>query len=336
MSLLDDIKDLPRSVWGKYSDNEINNMVRRGAQQARQFVFNLEASRTVGRFIHACPDILADQVQFAIPPYDHCYIEVELHDLLVEASPEIHYDRESKVDLKVGFLFYDNLVFTLASNVREPHAQIAAFGTMFKNGLHRLPESKLIESKFKGRKQVAMTELMLGTTCYKLTEEQRNVYRDRFTVFHTIKSEYADDDKLADILNTYTGETRILVALLLMLYNKKHLRLSDRPFERRITKHGMRTYMAHTTVEISLTDPVEIRRAFGSGHGSPKRRHEVRTHYAHKRIAMRCEHEWVRRECAENEQWECSKCGGLRFLKRQHLRGDGTIGFVTKKYVVTP
>jgi hypothetical protein len=332
MSLLDGVREKLTSATMRAIDKSMLADIQNNIYAARQFIFDQAASRTVGRFIRNCPDILADNLEFAIPPYDPCYIEIDIDALYSEMRKIGDIRPQAQTDYKAGFLFVKNRVYVLVNERDDPSPFIAIFGTYFKNG--PTPPNAVIENEKIEKKSLQIQ--LTGSTYNHLTGEQRQRFMDTFGVFHCAQSIALMSDKLESHLEGARGEARTLAAILLMLYNKKHVKLTDHPAERRMVRGKSRPYMAHTTVEISLTDPVEIRRAFGSGHGSPKRRHEVRTHYAHKRIAMRCEHEWVKLETEENERWECSKCGGLRFLRREHLRGDGAIGFVTKKYVVKP
>jgi hypothetical protein len=93
--------------------------------------------------------------------------------------------------------------------------------------------------------------------------------------------------------------------------------------------------MAHTTVTIHLSQYMDLKHDLTVVHDrSAPRRHEVRTHYKHRQLTAGCVHEWERVDDADNEQWRCTACAGLRWLCRSHLRGDGSIGFVTKHYEV--
>jgi hypothetical protein len=336
MSLLDDIKDLPVSKWGMLSPPIITNEVVTAARRARQFVFSQQASLRVGELMRDNIGMFADNLEFAIPPYDPCYIEVDLDAMYSVLKKDLPPDPTA--DKNVGFLFVGNQIYSLVNSHAKPQANLAMYGTYFKSGETR---PNALRSEEPALKEV-YPWLLMGSSFDHLNTAQRQRFIDTFGIMCTLRPEIYAQLNDHQRRPNFAGEARTIAVILLMLYNKKHVVLTDKPFERRITKNGMRTYMAHTTVEISLTDPVELRRSTKGEERGPDetyrgvRRHEVRTHYAHRRIGVNCEHAWVRNDYADNEQWECSKCGGLRFLKRQHLRGDGAVGFVTKKYVVKP
>jgi hypothetical protein len=326
MSLLDDVKDLPVSQWAKLSPNRITSEIVTAARQARQFIFTREACTRIGELIRDDISVFADNLEFAIPPYDPCYIEADIDAVYSALKKDLPPDPTA--DKNVGFLFIGNQIYSLVNSHAKPQANLAVYGTFFKNGPSRpnvLPREQI--SKY-------YPWLLMGSSMDQLNEQQKQRFLDTFGVMYTLKPEIYRQLSAKQMTPNFAGEARTIAVLLLMLYNKKHLVLTDRPFERRISKGKLRTYMAHTTVEISLTDPVEIRRSFSRNEHGPRRRHEVRTHYAHLRTEPRCEHQWVKLEHVDNDQWECTKCHGLRFLRRQHLRGDGSIGFVTKSYRV--
>jgi hypothetical protein len=335
MSLLDDVKYRLHKATPYMIDEGALRSIRGNVYAARQFIFNDEACTSVGRFIRECPDIIADNLEFALPPYDPCYIEVNLEHVYQEIHDKAILIPDQENDNRTGFLFVKNRVYVLVNSHDDPDPVIAVFGTYFKK-LGPPPENRAVEIPGNEKLYTVNAQQILGSSYLKLNAARIQKFMETFGTFHCAINTPSMTAKMGDFLKGCKGEARTIAAILLMLYNKKHVVLRDMPYERRISRGKMRTYMAHTTVQISLTDPIEIRRAFSTGTGTPKRRHEVRTHYAHRRIATRCEHQWVRNEYADNEQWECSKCGGLRFLRREHLRGDGGVGFVKKTYEVKP
>lgn len=331
MSLLDGIRDQLAAKTPHFISGEALASIKRNIYSARQFIFDEAASRTVGRFVRNCPDLLAENLEFAIPPYDPCYIEIDIDALYGELrNRELDALMGATPDYRAGFLFVENRVHVLVNDRNDPTPFIAIFGTYFKQR-GPMPSTALIEEM----PDISDIEKqLLGTTYAKLTPVQRAAFRAHFGIFHCAAKLPAVADSLPSHLEGSRGEARTVAAALLILYNKRHVTVSDKPAERRLSRGKIRTYMAYSVVSISLTEPIEMRRAFASGDRGPVRRHEVRTHYAHRRIEHRCEHVWVRNDYTENDQWECSKCHGLRYLVRDHLRGSAEIGFVTKKYEV--
>lgn len=321
MSLLDDVKDLPINRWGNsiYLPQQCK-LVKAIAPQARQFIFDKGASETIGHFIRDCPDILVDQMQFARQPYDTTYVEVELDALYDALGKKTQYTWER--DWKVGFLAHKGEIFTLTNTHTNTQAHISPVCT-FDYEYRPIAEDPLSDD----------SRVLLGSTWHALSDDQRNAFAQRFNVGYMGKPSVRHK-ALEIMLPAITGEARVYVACLLFLYQRRHLTLTDHGPRRGLSKGKLRTYMAHTTVTIHLSQYEAVKRDLTSGERNSPRRHEVRTHYKHRQLTAGCIHEWVRVEDADNEQWRCTACAGLRWLCRSHLRGDGSIGFVTKHYEV--
>lgn len=322
MSLLDDVKDLPVSAWG----NAVylpapSKTVKAIAPRARQFIFDKEASEALGRFIRDCPDVLVDQMQFARQPYDITYIEVELDALYDAMGKTVTYPDER--DWKIGFLAHVGEVFVLTNSRQRTQGVLSPVCT-FDYEYRPVAADPLSDD----------SKVLLGSSWHSLSDAQRNAFAQRFNVGYLGKPEVRHK-ALEVMLPAIMGEARVYVAALLFLYQKHRLTLTDHGFRRAISRGKLRTYMAHTTVTIHLSQYEGIKHHFTEIDRASPRRHEVRTHYKHRQLTAGCEHQWTRVEDAENEQWRCTACSGLRWLCRQHLRGDGSIGFVTKHYEVT-
>lgn len=322
MTLLDDVKDLPPRVWSNTGMlPHVTKHVQALAPRARQFVFDEGASRLVGAFIRDCPDVLADQLQFARQPYDITYIEIDIQALYDTLGKRTLYYGER--DWKVGFLSHGGTIYVLTNSRERPEAALAPTCT-FDYEYRPVASDPLSDD----------SKVLLGSTWNLLSDDQRNAFAQRFNVGY-LAHERAREKAIEIMLPAIAGEARVYVACLLFLFQKQHITVTDHPFERRLSRGKLRTYMARSTVTIHLATPIEMRRAFSTADRASPRRHEVRTHYKHRHLTPGCEHQWQRVEDAENEQWRCTSCSGLRYLCRDHLRGDGGSGFVTKNYNVT-
>lgn len=332
MSLLDDIKDLPPQKWGGVflPDRKSGELIKRLAMQARQFIFDEAASVTVGRFIRECPDLLVEQMEFAIPPFDACYIELDINAVQRGIGRPGSMEGD-KADWKVGFLTEYGVSTMLMNSKAHPDAALSPFGIIDRDvvGRNNRPLVSVADSLIN-----IDAEQLLGSTFHDLTPMQREAFVRRFGSFY-LGPDNLRREALKHMLPASKGEVRVWVAALLFLHQRQHITIKDHPFERKITRGKLRTFMAHSTVTINLTEPIEIRRAFNINDRASPRAHEVRTHYAHRHGRVHCEHDWVRIEDADNEQWVCRRCERLRYLVRSHVRGDGSKGFVTKDYNIT-
>ena len=324
MSLLNDVKDLPVTRWcSSIIKNERGRHVQALAPRARQFVFDEAASELLGRFITECPDVLVDQMQFALQPYDVTYIELDLSAVYNGTGKPTTASYVEEPDWKIGFLSHAGIINGFTNSRQRPVPYLSPM-CVLDNEYH--PTAKIDAL-------VDDSRVILGTTWYDLNEAQRAAVAQRFNMGYIGPEEHREQ-ALRIMIPACMGEARVYLAALLFLYQRRHLTLTDHGPRRGLSKGKLRTYMAHTTVTIHLSQYEAVKRELTSGERNSPRRHEVRTHYKHRQLTAGCVHEWVRVDDADNEQWRCTACAGLRWLCRSHLRGDGSIGFVTKHYEV--
>lgn len=134
-------------------------------------------------------------------------------------------------------------------------------------------------------------------------------------------------------MEEYRGIIAVLRLFFLMLARGKGIRTTDKPAVRRIIKGKVRAFAAHTKIEIDLA-PQELAKAIATGARGPTRAHEVRGHWVNYRRNAHCDHRWTELEPG-TRRYECGSCGQLRVWRKNHYRGDSTIGFVTHEYSVT-
>jgi hypothetical protein len=326
MSLLDDVKDLPPKVWtSSIMEKHQGKRVQSLAPKARQFIFDEQASEYLGRFISECPDILIDQMEFARQPFDVTYIELDLAACYRGTGKPTTMDYYPEPDWKIGFLSHGGIVNGFTNSRQRP--------TPYLSPLCILDEEYHPEAKVDAL--IDDSRVLLGTTWYDLNDAQRAAVAQRFAMGYIGPPEHRES-VLKHMIPASMGEARVYLAALLLLFNKHRVIVCDEPFQRRINKGKLRTYMAHSTISIHLTNYLDLKRDLErTQHERSVRRHEVRAHYKHRYLTPGCEHQWTRVEDAQNEQWRCTCCSGLRYLCKDHLRGDGGIGFVTKDYIVS-
>jgi hypothetical protein len=324
MTLLDDVKDLPISKWtGNTMPTAVAKRVQALAPKARQFVFDEQASFFLGQFIRDCPDVLINHMQFAVQPYETTYIEIDLQAVYRGTGTAHTGQYYPDPDKSVGFLAHAGTVYTLANTADHPGAGLSQICIM-DNEYATHPVDNFIDD----------SRVLLGTTWYDLNDAQREAFAQRFNVGCLAAPEYRQ--KVLEIMVPATmGEARVYLAALLLLFNRQRWATTDHSFRRAALRGKFRTFMAYTSVTIHLTAYDRFKRDLErTGARSTPRRHEVRTHYRHRHLTPGCEHQWVPVEEAENKQWRCSCCSGLRYLCREHLRGDASVGFVAKTYEV--
>lgn len=141
-------------------------------------------------------------------------------------------------------------------------------------------------------------------------------------------------EQLYDMLLSISGDVRFLVTLLAML-NTVQL-ATDRehaPAGSRYVGGRIRPYMSRHTVRLEVPKERAVRKVETLRvAGSRRRGHEVMGHYCVSRLdgVAGHDHAWVR---AGDNLWVCH-CGARKWWRKEHERGDASLGWVEKDYSV--
>lgn len=309
---------------------------------ARRFIFDAEASRHVGRFIRDCGDLLIENRQFAIPPYQTTYIEFDLEALLAAIGKGCTTEIFGKdgTDKFIGYLIHGNRVTVIVCG-DTGSALIGAFGYRLNTPIKPRPIFATPMNPADPNDEWARISFLLGTMVDDLPDElTRQEIIGNVEINVTWDGPF-DDRRRKTLLLGAMGELRMLWACLLMLNQHKHIELEQVPHQTGLYKGKRCVCPAHHLVRIHLGQTTSIRKMLSSTLGIPRRRHEVRGHFAHWHLKDGCEHQWpplpdftvLEGEQETTPRWRCTSCGGLRVWRKAHVRGRG--GFVTKEYVVT-
>lgn len=318
--------------------------------KAREFVFSERASELMGRFAFECPDLLLGNWQFAIPPYDVTYVELDLRAFF-KASPRAQDTGGS--DVRVGYLVVDQLVFVASSGVDVSEGGVVCpFGFTVAGPGQQARRSniqfrcELPEEEFKratgwdsDTSDWFNLATALGTTLDYITEEQREVLvrsvQVQVLMEPSLWKKTHDNGMAAELLRSQSGDIRNLWTCLLWLNQPTQVRYIDVPASSKLVRGKRVAYAKHRVVEIDLANRSKtLRRVFKSlmPRESP-RRHEVRGAFHHTGGDKDCGHEWPIMP-DEKGHWHCSRCGRTRWWVKDHVRGDASKGFTTKEYTV--
>jgi hypothetical protein len=89
-------------------------------------------------------------------------------------------------------------------------------------------------------------------------------------------------------------------------------------------------FLTRSVIEIGLPRQVHATDGESAGQGAPKRRHEVAGHWCFShRLDPGCTHEWV--TLVEGQRYQCRHCGGKRWRRREHVRGNAELGWVLQE-----
>jgi hypothetical protein len=299
--------------------------------KARRFIFDKEASAFAGAFIRDFGPTLLENLQFAIPPFEHCYVEYHLDALLDTIGRRKTEHREGgSADECIGHLIDHNYVYTFIEDSKGEASFYPVMVDLHSDTYTRGTFSSDLEDD--EYKKITYT---LGSTSndLKRTSEEtlrrwlHNIDIVASPMFHQLLTE----DVLRDGGN---GTVRNLVALLLMLNRQRErVTLTQVPPKGVIYKGKRKVFMAHSLVMLTTEDYGAITRSFvPAGHHESPRRHQVRGFFRHYHRVRGCEHHFL--EDDRPLHWTCQHCGTRLVWVHDHLRGDASKGFVTKEYVV--
>ena len=322
-------------------------ILKNRARFAEKFVFDGEASERVGRVLLEVPELLVEQIQFARPPFDLCWIEYEVDRVYRILNPIGWNPDDMTRDRRVGLLIEHNEILVVSEDFR------GRLGIM--PITYNLNTEWLLEDQIRFAKQLGMSRLgidywMWGAAAMKLIADGKRDYLRilRDTNKATLISNIELDEQMSTVLRNGTmGDFKNHVAILLMLNQPAMTQYVEVPRGRGWIGHKPKPYMAHRTVRVAM-DPVTVIRQFshGEGSGAVRRRHRVRGHYCHSaraRVAV-CEHQWVAVGAEwtpivvevgdDPERWTCNRCQGRRWWREAHARGDAGIGWIDHDYRV--
>ena len=300
--------------------------------KARRFIFDKEASAFAGAFIRDFGPTLLNNLQFAIPPFEICYIEYHLDALLdTIGRRKTGTEKDGAADERIGHLIEYNNVYTF---IEDSKGEASLYPVIMK--LHTDTYTRGVFSDDLEDDKFKKMTYTLGSTSNDLkTTSMDTMRRWLHSIDIYTAPRYRDlltQDTLRDGGN---GTVRNLVALLLLLNRQRErVTLTQVPPKGVIYKGKRKVYAAHSLVTLTTEDYGAITRSFTSaGHHESPRRHEVRGFFRHYRRVRGCEHDFL--EDDRPDHWTCQHCGTVRVWVHSHLRGDASKGFVTKEYVVT-
>lgn len=320
--LIDDIKDLGVSHWGRHIEPWVQKQAKAASFKARAFSFDEAASYKIGKFSFECVDLVMENMEFAIPPFETTYIEIDVH-AAVEGTRQPSHQIRGTEDWRVGFLIDNGVIIVIANARDRPVGLISPFGYL---------DTSAFADSFGLWGEDTIAALLLGRAKDAVDKEKLSKVIDRFRV-GIFSGPDLPREAIESIMRGSAGEIRYLLTAILFLHMKRGVSIGSVPFERKMSRGKSRVFMEHHVVTINLEGIPEMRRAFEITDRASPRAHEVPSHFAHRYGDTNCEHHWIARE-NEPTHWDCPLCGRFRYLRKQHMRGDASKGFITKEYSV--
>lgn len=332
---LDTIKGPIRSLWRKDERQEVNRL----RPKARRFVFSDQASFRLGCLIKTMQRDMLENRRFAIPPYETTYLELNVDQLYngMEVSNTSAEILGYKKDIRVGYLMHDGITRVFASSA-EDNTEVGPGPFVFYDGV-RCPHPVSHLNGFPDF-QLGKVACLIGSGLHLIDDSTAAELIENFSMSpsYVTRDGKPDMDYPRAITIGGCGDMRNCMAALLVMNAPHFAQMIAVPRKSSLSRGHRVVYAAHNVVEIDLTpDQLRTYLASTSRHVGPKRRHEVRGHFAHYHRVKGCEHDYPLEPVASASNaptWTCRKCGTLRVWKSAYERGDASIGFVTKHYDV--
>lgn len=347
-----------RSHLRSYEPKALDQL-QRSARQARKFVFDADAIKRVADVIRAVPELLVREQEFARPPFDLTWIEYPANVMYAELNQHVPehlrgFGGSATADKDLGLLFDHGRVNVFVSGtVDRPDDPIYLSPIQYRLNTEWPFEDQLEFCRRASVSRIGIDQFLWGSTYMALDVESQRSLRDLHAIEYVpMRQNAVGDGSMHGLVNGSIGDFRTIIALLLMLNRPSICRyVRDLPNSRGWLRNRVIPYMAHTHVTIDLDAVPSMRKMSDRTSGIELRCHEVRAHYCHDKTArdmMRiagCIHEfraadaeWKVRGVApgEAQRWVCGSCGGKRWQRREHQRGNAALGYVKhESYDVT-
>lgn len=339
MSLLLD-RYLHTKINREFYKRGVVDAVVKAAISAKRFFFDQRAVEHLATTIRNAPELIADNQQFAIAPYPVMYVEFNFPHFYETLTGRT---TDPSGDAVVGYLFDRNTVYVLAGG-NEAELTDRRLPSLIPLAYH-LNSSWEVQDQLDFCNEVKTSRMQLdsftwGETYLELDEIRRRSLRDN----HSCSLLLSSDKRLIrawDILvNSSSGDLRNILIILLLMNSPKIIEyVSSVPKSKHFKKGKLRQYMDYNVVSININPVDELRRIGGSSDRSTPRAHGVKGHYCYNASARAgsiagCQHHWI--EFADKESnWLCANCNGVKWFRRDHMRGDASLGYVDKDYVIT-
>lgn len=328
-----------------------HNHVLEARYRAKRFVFSNEVTIAIAEMLRENPqEFLINNVQFALPPYETCYIEFDLEVFLKALGAPTTSDLErwrssGKPDKSIGYLFDNNHLYVLTTNADDECGIVTPISYTFDKH-HAMAKSAVCampsNTEGLGKNDFVLALYLAGLVTNEkidISREVEDYLVEKFKVWfdssHPRFANYDKDPKLQEaihvFLQTTAGDIKNWLCFMLWINQPSIVHFEGVALRRGWVGNKHLPFLAHNIVR--LRKDVTRRRMIGAlmPRQSP-RRHEVRWQYKnYNKPPFGCEHEWPIMP-DEKGRWHCPKCGQWRIRVEKYERGDASKGYVTKEY----
>lgn len=294
--------------------------------EAKRFVLTPESASYFGQLIHDYPELIAQEMEFAIPPFPLCYFEIPFEPFWRAVT---HREPDATADVNVAYLISGPRVYVMASG--RGFVQLCPYGYRLNQPLSQ--EESLAIAKAIAEPRLAIDSIFWGESYPKLDVDMRRALR----ASHGVEF-YCPEVYKTEVIQFWThgaGDVRNIIGLMLLMNRASQLTiLSDIPSDRGVIGNKSATFLRHSVVTFKVNPlPRIVKLAPRRSPRGAVREHDVRGHFCHNRKGKSsCTHQWI--EYKPNK-WRCDVCGGIRWFREAFRRGKRDKGVVKTSYQVT-
>lgn len=298
---------------------------------AKRFVLDDTAAEAIGIMIREQPLVIANAIDFAMPPFEKCWVELPF-DMLYRGITGRSVSRNHAY--RIGFLFVGNTVRSILNEGQGAGPVLAPL-----EYLRNVPWKDGEESRFAtsfGLSPEDMDNFIWGIG--EGSEEGLQAMRERHSARLIFKVSPKVSAEMQQEKVEFVGDMRNFIAMLLFINRTRAVqRRYDVPHQHTVSRSRSGVLLSHTVITLS-GDPLPIVERLVPGESVWRRLHDVRGHFCHDRVTRESpcdEHQWEEDVTDHrNLRWKCTTCGGQRWWRKEHKRGHEDKGLVTSEYRV--
>lgn len=238
MNHLDYIKNNKIDLSVYYRDSVIKS-IRSAIPVADKIIFDDDACEKIGNLLREKPEDVVDRLNLVVPFDKPTYLEVNI-DALYEAAG-FFTSRTPLRDWKVGYMFIDNLVYSLVSSYVDDLPLIGGMATLI-DGYPEMDKNK------KFSPYIVNSPMIHNQTLDRLSNAQKLSLAQKFWLIHTT---HKGSVALEGFWAAYVGYPLVISALVLAMQNTANTAVTNVPARRVFINGKMTPIMAHKSLSLN-------------------------------------------------------------------------------------
>lgn len=320
-------------------------------REAKKFVLDRDAIRFVGEVCRDAPEAIAYAQEFALPPFPLMWVEFDSQELWRTVNVGVDQPHGGWGDRLVGFLIDGPKVYTVAGSDPEHWGGNWASLTPIIYHLNQpgisdvVPEGKGFAHAHVWA-DIGIDQLFWGSAFNRMGDDPQLQRSLRANHSATMIRALYNDEARSQFLTGCMGDLRTVLAILLTLNRSKDIQYVEQPMKTGVLLHRKPVSLVkHRVIKINLSPTKDIIRLGKRAGSSWRRRFDVRGHFCRNKQARLAEnpwgvckdvtHDWQETGARGDRQWGCLKCGGLKWWRSEHQKGNEFAGTVNSSYEVT-